>query len=83
MEVDLIDDAGKVGADHHAVDGLHGADRAQRAVPLFLRRLIRRPLRDRRANLVVFEKADRRDESEHDDEHDDHSFGHNLKPSGT
>ena len=77
---------GQVGAHRDALHGGDRADRAQRRRPLVLlrhdrrhrfgRRLERRPLRDRRLNLLELHEPEAGDDHGHHDQHENHAFHH-------
>ncbi len=86
IERELVDDAGKVGADGDALHGGHGAYGAERRRPFvltgdngghgFRRRLEGRALGHRGLNLLELEEAERSDDDDHHHEHHNHSFEH-------
>ncbi len=90
LEVDPVDDAGKVRADDHALDGDGGADGLEALRPFrtvrddrrhgLRGRLEGRVLRDRGADLAEFQEADRREEDGHDGQRDEHPLFHAGDP---
>ena len=86
VERDPFDDAGQVGADGDALNGLDGADRVEGGGPLlalghdrrdrFGRRLHRGELRRHRLELLDFDKRQRRDEDGHHHQHQNHPLRH-------
>ena len=90
VERDPFDDAGEVGADGHALNGLDRADRVEAGGPVlalrhdgrdcFRGRLHRGELRRHRLELFDFDERQRPDERGHQHQHEDHSLRH-LFPS--